>query len=722
MKLLSGLIVAVAALSPATPAQEFLAHRVEGGSLALNLADQNLADAGLVVEMLPTLEIDAATIEMEDVDAAFEIDISSDLRFLINEEGNFVPYGILGGTIRAVGGFRISSPSTGRSVDFTNFDIRAAEVFNDGPGGEPDPDYFFLTQSGDTDGDDLRLCYVKVMYGPVAYSPGDHKDPNALRIKAWDLFINPSLAQKLGRPDVADLLIGVGHAQMSTVPYDRPYDFPRGQNPYTPYKTPVADLGPGDGGDVFDVSLGILNSITQMGRLGTFPNGKAGLSMATTSCNLGNQNVPWLAPMNEDHPGIAMALYREMDGTFQQVGTSWMKHGFFALSNSQCIPCQNPSNGSFLGVGCSDTYGSFNNADRFYLGPRSEWNAFTNLWDCEGSYFDGTPIDCDRDENGNGLGPVAHRLEVADGDLDNPGATYYYEALYLVRNDNNKFNNIGSRRCTMFWTGFSWQFSTPSASSGNPLVEGPAILRWTDADVTTTVANGTDDGEAILAVNTIDLGNGQWRYEYSLFNWTMDRNIGAFSVPVCANPTDIRFHDGDEFPENDWQPVVSGGNLTWTFPEVYVGGDDKVAGPLELQYLYSFGFTSDVAPASRNAVLSMHEDGPGANQIAADTLAPACLNLTADVIGPAPGDTIGIEMRGGTENAWFALVDVDGIPLASALLFPAAPTAFIGGEVSVPFSIPASASGLNVGILGGDVTVSPISLVDISNLLRIDVQ
>lgn len=713
-----GLILAATLAAPAL-AQEHQAYRVEGGTLALNLLESNLADAGLEVELLPTLEVDPVAVQMEDVDVAFEIDPTSDLRFLVDQDGNFVPYGILGGTLRMVGGFRISSPSTGRSVDFTNFDIRAAEVFNDGPGGEPDPDYFFLTQPGDTTGDDLRLCYVKVMYGPVGYTPGDHGDPNALRIKAWDLFVNESLAQELGRPDVEDLLIGVGHAQLSAAVSERPYTWPRGQNPGTPYQGGYT--GPSDGGGV-DVSLGILNGITQMGRIGSFPNGKAGLSMSTTSCNLGSVNVPWLSPMAEDHPGILMALYREKDGTFQQVGTSWVKHGFFALSNSQCIPCLNPSNGTFLGIGCSDTYGSFNNGDRFYLGPRDEWDAFEATWDCEGSFFDGTPIDCERDENGNGLGPVAHRLEVVDADLDNPGATYYYEAMYLVRDDVNKVNNIGSRRCEMFWTGFSWLFSTPSASAGNPLVEGPAILRWSDADLTTTVGNGDDDGEAILAVNTIDQGDGTWRYEYSLFNWTMDRNLGSLSLPVCGDVSELRFHDGDEFPENDWQPVVEGGHLTWTFPDVVIDTDDKVAGALEVQYLYSFGFTSSTPPAGRSAVLGVYEDGDGADVLAAETLAPGCLNLAADVVGPEPGDTIEVCLTDGSDHGLFAIVDIEGVPLGGAVLFPAAAVPFVGGEVSVPLAIPASAAGLEVGLLAGDVGVAPLSLIEVSNSLRIVVQ
>src|SRR5262249_23369315 len=138
-----------------------------------------------------------------------------------------------------------------------------------------------------------------------------------------------------------------------------------------------------------DVRLGILDNIQHVGRIGTYPNGTEGLSLATTICNYSDVDVPWLAPMEENHPLIMMALYRLLNGRLEQIGVSWMKHGFFATSYSDCTTCQDPSDGTYLGIGCSDTYSVSNNSNRNYLGPRSEVDPYTAVWTCTGSHFSG---------------------------------------------------------------------------------------------------------------------------------------------------------------------------------------------------------------------------------------------------------------------------------------------------------------------------------------------
>ena len=59
-----------------------------------------------------------------------------------------------------------------------------------------------------------------------------------------------------------------------------------------------------------------------------------------------------------DHPVIAQNLYRIMDGRIEQIGMSWLKHGFCALQQNACNTCTGNGNGSALGTGCSDPYGS----------------------------------------------------------------------------------------------------------------------------------------------------------------------------------------------------------------------------------------------------------------------------------------------------------------------------------------------------------------------------
>jgi hypothetical protein len=629
---------------------------------------------------------------------------------------------VLGGSLRTLGGFALHSPSTGRTVDFSNFVVHPEEVRNDGPGGEPDPDYFYLSQAGAEPERDFLLCYVKIAFdadggGYGSGGAGDHVKP-IVRVKSWDLVVGEALARKLDRPDLLHRTLGSGSIEATAQVWDGDWSYPQGQNPWTPYGGgPPPAPAPSDGG-VLDVQLGILSSITQLGHVGTFPTGRAGLSTSTTSCNAGDVQVDWLAPMAEEHPGITQSLYRMMGDRFEQVGTAWVKHGFFALANSQCTPCQGGSaQGKFLGIGCSDTYGTSNNGNRLYLGPRDEWNPHTSEWEACGSFFDGVPVDCLRDEFGSGFGPVDHRLEAFDADLGLPGATYFYEANYLVKDDANKLNNIGSRRCTMSWTGTAWSFSTPSPGAGNPLLHGPAIDRY--GDLRTVVSLAPADGRVVLAVKTVDLGGGLWRYEYALFNWDLHRKVRAFTVPSCGNAFDFYFHDIDDQAANDWVPDESLGNLTWTFPDVVLPGH-KVAGPLGFATLYNFGFTSDRAPGTRNAVLELHEPGAGGDLHAASTLAPGCLDLSATAMSPEPGVPFDIVLAGGAAQGMLAVMEIGGVPLVPALVV--GPFPFVGGEIGLTATVPPSAAGLEIVLLAGEVSVAPVSLLGLSNSLTLEVQ
>ena len=47
----------------------------------------------------------------------------------------------------------------------------------------------------------------------------------------------------------------------------------------------------------------------------------------------------------EDHPVIAQNLYRLKDGRFEQIGMSWLKHGFTS-TNSTTAGCTSASGGS----------------------------------------------------------------------------------------------------------------------------------------------------------------------------------------------------------------------------------------------------------------------------------------------------------------------------------------------------------------------------------------
>jgi hypothetical protein len=540
---------------------------------------------------------------MEEPHWTLAIREDSDLRFR-TETGIPVPDGLVGGAIRHDGSMYLTERNTG-----VEHQLRSPEIAYISPA-EYTPEEVTMRPLylRGTDAGSPIVC-------DLVHSMFDFdRDTRTLKIHYLNARISAAWAKSLNRAELAGLVIGMAEVVASV---ERVSSTGSEPEPYVPN----FDHG------VLDVSLGGLSNIQHWDHAGTYPTGTAALSMATTSCNVGTVDVPWLAPMQEDHPMIHMALYRLLNGRFEQIGVSWLKHGFYALSDNACSQCMHPSDGSFLGVGCSDTYGSGNNADRRYLGPRSEVNAAAGTWECTGSHFAGGQPDCVRRHNETGHGPLDHRLFALDADLNNAGATYFYEAYYVVRADNLRHNNWGSRRCTMSWNGSFWQFTTPS--SGNALVNGPALNRFGELRTTVDIPG---DGDVLLAVQTTDLGGGAFNYEYALLNLDSDRRVRSFSLPVVGVPniTNIGFHDSDLDPTNDWQVTLQGGTITW---ETDTYAQNPNANALEFGYMFNFRFDAGAASKSVNATLGLFEPGGGDEAVAA-TFGPE--NSTSAVQEAAP--------------------------------------------------------------------------------------
>jgi hypothetical protein len=417
-----------------------------------------------------------------------------------------------------------------------------------------------------------------------------------LAIMMGDLLISKAWADLLEQPYLAGQWIGVFDLELAAKPATGEAIAPE----------PPAE-GRGDPPDL-DVTLGELYGITSQGHIGTHPTGTAGLSAATTSCNTGNVRVPWDAPMAETHPLIGLALFRiDSDGILEMIGQNWLKHGFLALANDQCnLGCEG-CGGNVLCIGCSDTYSAGNNGSRHYLGPRWEVNPFTAEWEACGSHFDGVPVDCERSHFDTGHDPVDHRLEVYDGDLANPGATYFYEGVYYVADDTRPENSCGWRECTMSWSGSNWSFST--VGGGLAPTPRPFAETWGDEHVTKDLAD--DDGAIILATQVTDLGGGTWHYEYALYNWYSERGVRSFAVPVGGvNISHPSFHDIDQDPGNDWDVTIADGAITWSTDDY---ATDPDAHALFFQTLFNFRFDADQAPTDGAVALGIFKPGSGSS-------------------------------------------------------------------------------------------------------------
>ena len=67
--------------------------------------------------------------------------------------------------------------------------------------------------------------------------------------------------------------------------------------------------------------------------------GVSAFSAGTTSCNVGTVVAQWISGNSGRHPVIAQNVYRCNDGTFVQIGQSWLKHSFCAVSEPTCGNC-----------------------------------------------------------------------------------------------------------------------------------------------------------------------------------------------------------------------------------------------------------------------------------------------------------------------------------------------------------------------------------------------
>jgi hypothetical protein len=353
-----------------------------------------------------------------------------------------------------------------------------------------------------------------------------------------------------------------------------------------------------------DVIVGDLQEIENYAAGG----GLDAISLGTFSCNIGTSNLNWFASTNQ-HPVIGGALYRWRTtggyGTFEQIGMSWLKHGFFALSlNLCCANCQS-TDGTTLGVNCADPYTASRNGTQFGLGPRWQVNAHTGAF----TYPPANP---------SWSGTTARRLEFAQSDaVTTAGVRYFAEGQYVTPDDaaaGNQNNNASYRELAIDAGGanFSFAGSTQrelSAIRAWPLVESGVVLQ--DVQV-------PGEGLFVVGCKTTSLGGGQYHYEYAVYNMNSDRAGGSFTIPLPSGAvvTNVGFHgvtyrngDGNgsvNFSSAPWTVRQTASSLTWTTEAVTANAN---ANALRWGTTYNFRFDADVAPAQGLATLGLWKTG-----------------------------------------------------------------------------------------------------------------
>ena len=363
-----------------------------------------------------------------------------------------------------------------------------------------------------------------------------------------------------------------------------------------------------------DVIVGDLPSVFTWGesRDGSI----AAYSVATTSCNIGTAELLWDRD-TADHPVIGQNLYRLRDGRFEQIGMSWLKHGFFALQGTlcatperRCRPTSHPGR-QRLGVNCSDPYSATLNGGSgdHMLGPRS---GVTDPARGRFRYPHGAqPITDPTDR-------ISRRLQVRTADLEpalNRGARYFVEGHYVTRDDaeaGNAANNASYREVFVTRSGDRLDLLTRREV---PTVRTrPAIHAWAAADprVRLYVRDVPGDGRFTLAVKSELNDDGTVHTEVAVHNLNSTRGASSLSFAVEGGGFtglgfhDVEHHSGEPYSGADWTPQPSGDRLTWatrTFAQ------DPNANALRWGTMYSFRFDAAAAPTSAEIGLF----GPGGN-------------------------------------------------------------------------------------------------------------
>lgn len=413
----------------------------------------------------------------------------------------------------------------------------------------------------------------------------------------------------------------------------------------------------------------------QQGRDGTIGSGIVGLGCGSIVCNIGDEPESYEMLPSINHPVIVQNLYRmrTVDGStrFEQIGQSWVKHTFASENLDNCgMGCIQPPNGYMqLGVGCSDTYGAIQ-IEPCSLGPRSAVNPFTGVMLGPGELARGDPCGNNypaSDHRGHthpvpdppNITPgIAHRLQVHDVDLDpllNPGGRYFAEVQYIggdefLLGNGNQFNNASHLELMVSGPSIDGVFTLTNV--GDTITESPALDEWAGATQRVIEPAPAQDGRAILAFETTDLGGGTWHYEYVVYNMNLERAVGSLRVLVPSGVTvsNAGFHappnhapelHAENYPNTPWAISINPDSVVWSTDSYDV---DPLANAVRYGTACTFWYDADAPPEPALATVGMFKtdqtvgvavDGPGPQDCDGNGMSDIC-----DLDCNAPGCSI----------------------------------------------------------------------------------
>jgi hypothetical protein len=471
-----------------------------------------------------------------------------------------------------------------------------------------------------------------------------------LRIKNADAMAGPALSTLLNPNERSAIFLGEGRVTMRLQGNLLPSVASSCAIPNWPTETEKADVALTDIQGIFALRC---NGTGCDGPGADNP--KVVIAPSAALENVGSKDVPWYQKFNgnfppygnDQHPMLVWNMYRiDDDGRMRQIGQSGVKHAFFTVNGA----CNCPA-GFILGLQCTDIYGALTNdtptvgdctvPSECHQGPRSEILPRTAQWARCGSIYDGN---CDgSDEDTVPYTSFEHRMVVDENELDSGiGERYFFESWYLVRDDGQIRNNIGSRTVGVNWV-------PPAMNADGRWVIGENAGEFQNGSaLERKMAQSPPDGtvsrfsELKTPHGTVQIGSQArrfsanfWRYDYSVLNldaalittegsepnlrMLTSRGITRFFValPQGATIANPRFLDADLNAANNWNVTRTVDGLVFSTP----------AADLRWGTLYSFGFDSNIAPAEGATSVTFGEEadafstrmlGPSDDQMLSD--------------------------------------------------------------------------------------------------------
>ena len=586
-----GVVLLVALSWPAGPSRADAPRTVYTGDVILRLDDAAIDRLGLTVEPW------AETAILDEEATALSLAIASGSTVTIEHHQGLPVLGAV--DTRCLGGLSLAARGHWHDIS----DLRFVGVV----GSTSDAKRPALA-TGDAELSTLE-CRIGSQDGPallVLGAPDILLDEAAgtLVLVSDEVTLSPAWANRLGLPMAIRESIGSITIRLS----------------YDTDVVPQAAAGTADavgtvsGGVGPDIIVSGITGINYYGR----ESGIAAFAVGTTSCNPGDQQANWIASTNQ-HPVIAQNMYRLKDNRIEQIGMSWVKHGFASVNGSSCgFLCQNPQTSAALGVGCSDPYQAGLNGTQNSLGARFWINGFTGSFPFPSSRppYTGTDL-------------IPRRLQVHVEDLNpavNLGARYFVEGQYVAADEALAGNGANS----LSYRGFSFlppescpfnpnlgpdDFCPAVGSEGDTQREQAAIRAWQDNDpaVVETDAPVPGEGLMILATRATNANNGFWRYEYALQNVNSDRAARSFTVPLPDGVVvqnvgfhDVDYHSGEPFDLTDWTTEVVPGAVRW-FAPTYAENPD--ANALRWGTMYNFRFEANIGPDATQVTIGLFKPG-----------------------------------------------------------------------------------------------------------------